>query len=132
MVVQKLCLKEELTNFTASSMVHPSFEGLPTFTDALSKDEGQAFLFLGMVKVGVIVFKEILLCAKKKFDASSDHYSKTVPPFQILPTVTLIRFKFTAVSHSDSRIAILVNVYLEIKPNTKQSQYSLKKNRATI
>jgi hypothetical protein len=66
MVVQKLCLKEELTNFTASSTVHPSFEGLPTFTDALSTDEGQAFLFLGMVKVGVIVFKEILVCAKKK------------------------------------------------------------------
>ena len=131
MVVQKLCLEEELTNFTASSMVHPSFEGLPTFTDALSKDEGQAFLFLGMVKVGVIVFKEILVCAKKNCDASSDHYSRTVPPFQILPTITLTRFKFTTVSHSD-RMAILVNGYLEIRPNTKQSQYSLKKTRTTI
>ena len=66
MVVQKLCLEEELTNFTASSMVHPSFEGLPsTFTDALSKDEGQAFLFFGIVKVHAIVFKEVLLCAQK-------------------------------------------------------------------
>jgi hypothetical protein len=46
-------------------MVHPSFEGLPTFTDALSKDERQAFLFFGMVKVHVIVFKEMLWCAKK-------------------------------------------------------------------
>jgi hypothetical protein len=54
MVVQKLSLEEELTNFTASSMVHPSFEGLPTFTDALSKDKGQAFLFFGMAKVGVL------------------------------------------------------------------------------
>jgi hypothetical protein len=45
-------------------MVHPSFEGLPTLTDALSMDKGHAFLFLGMVKVLVINFKEMMLCAK--------------------------------------------------------------------
>ena len=46
-------------------MMHLSFEGLPTFIYALSKDKGQAFLFLGRVKVCVIVFKEMLLSAKK-------------------------------------------------------------------
>jgi hypothetical protein len=47
-------------------MMHLSVEGPPIFIYALSKDEGQAFLFLGMVKVCVIVFKEMLFSAQKK------------------------------------------------------------------